>query len=151
MLQGGWLLLLGNLLALWVTVGFLAGWTARSAREAMLSGAGAEAAAAVGFYVVKYLTDGVPWAVGGAYLLGGLLTGLVFGWLAFMSARGHRLGVMVLAATWIVEPLGWVALDDFRAGHANADPTRLVVASGELLVGLLLAVSATKGLPGRRT
>ena len=70
MVQGGWLILLGNLVALWVTVGFLAGRAARNPSEATLLGALAEAAAVVAFYLVKYATEGVPWVPTVLYLLG---------------------------------------------------------------------------------
>jgi hypothetical protein len=126
----------------WVTVGFLAGRTARSAIEATLLGALAEAAAVVAFYRLKYATEGVPWVPAALYLPAALATGLVFGWLGFISSRGRRIGLMVLAGTWIAEPLGWIALEYLRAGHPSLDTAQMVAAMVELLVGLLLAVTA---------
>ena len=99
------------------------------------------------FYLVKYVTEGVPWVPAALYLLGGLATGLVFGWLGFISSRGRRIGLMVLAGTWIAEPLGWIALEYLRAGHPSLDTAQLLVAMVELLVGLLLAVTAFRSVP----
>lgn len=144
-MRGGWLLLAGNLAAVWLTVGFLAGRQARRPRGAMLLGLAAEAVAVLAFYLVKFAAEGVPWGVATFYLFAALVTGPIAGWLGFISVHGQRaFGLFTLAGIWAAEPLGWIGLKRMRTGQVSIDHQELVLTGCQLLVGLFIALAGLK-------
>ncbi len=144
-LQGGWLLLVGNLVAVWLTVGFIAGRRAHHAHGAMLLGLAAETAAVIGFYLVKFATEGVPWGVATLYLVAALATGPLSGWLGYSSVHGRgAVSLFTLAGIWAGEPLGWIGLQRLRTGQVSVGADELVLAGAELLVGLFIGLAAFK-------
>ena len=141
-LHGGPLLLAGNLVALWLSVGFLAGRRARQSHGAMLLGLAAEAVAILGFYLVKFPTEGVPWVVATLYLAAAVVTGPIAGWLGYSSVHGCRaLALFALAGLWAAEPLGWIGLERMRTGQVSVGTGELALAGGELLVALLIGLA----------
>ena len=127
-LNGGPLLLAGNLVALWLSVGFLAGRRARQSHGAMLLGLAAEAVAILGFYLVN--------------LAAAVVTGPIAGWLGYSSVHGCRaLALFALAGLWAAEPRGWIGLERMRTGQVSVGTGELALAGGELLVALLIGLA----------
>lgn len=126
----------------WLVLAFVAGATQRDARRAALLGLGCTVAALVGYFL---LTDspveGAHYSLAGArgfaisearVILGGVVTGPLFGWLGQRWRRRRALaGALVTAAALCLEPV---------ARRATVDPIRFrQVVATEVAVGLLLA------------
>lgn len=126
----------------WLVLAFVAGATQRDARRAALLGLGCTAAALVGYFL---LTDspveGAHYSLAGArgfaisearVIVGGILTGPLFGWLGQQwRTRRALAGALVTAAALCLEPV---------ARRATVDPIRFPqIVAAEVAAGLLLA------------
>jgi hypothetical protein len=146
---------LASLSAPWLVLAFAAGATQRSPRRAALLGLGCTYAALLGYFL---LTDspleGARYDLGNtrgffvsnaAVVVGGLLTGPLFGWFGQQwRTRRALLGALVAAAAFCLEPLARRApvgaVHTFGRNYLLASPidSRSVVLA-EVAAGLLLA------------
>jgi len=147
-----------SLSAPWLVLAFLAGATQRDPKAAALLGLGATSAALVGYFL---LTDspleGAQYTVANArgfflsnapVVLGGLVTGPLFGWFGQQwRTRRAVAGALLSAAALCLEPLarrGAVRpIHMLGHGYAVTNPidSHLVVAA-EIAAGLALAAAA---------
>jgi len=138
--------LLAVLLAPWLLLAFLAGWTQREPRRAALLGLACTLSAIAGYGLMtlsplenaeltpqsaaRFVLSQTP------VIVGGLLTGRLFGWLG-SRWRNERasLGALVVAGAFCLEPLA-------RASIGDAIAVRTVWMT-EVGVGLAVAVLVT--------
>jgi Family of unknown function (DUF6518) len=140
---GSWAIDVSLLSAPWLLLAFFAGWAQRSAKRAVILGWGCTMAALAGYMAmtlspvegaVVSTTEVRGLLVGqGAYVVGGLLTGPLFGWFGYRW-RTRRDWKSALAAALVVccEPLA-------HAAAGTAVSFRGVWAA-EVIVGLVMAL-----------
>ncbi len=145
----GWTTDVSLLSAPWLVLAFAAGCTQKEPRRAALLGLGCTAAALLGYFLLTdsplegahySLANARGFAVSShAVLLGGVVTGPLFGWFGQQwRTRRALVGALVTAAALCLEPL---------ARRASPTPIRFAaVALAEVAAGLLLAayVAATR-------
>jgi hypothetical protein len=139
----GWGPEVAQLSAPWLAIAFLAGATQREPRRAALLGLACTAAALVGYWLMTDSPlEGAQYTLANArgflvsnerVIIGGILTGPLFGWFG-QQWRTRRMlaGALLIAAAFCFEPL---------ARWLNDNPVRgAPVIVVEVAAGLLLAV-----------
>jgi hypothetical protein len=154
---GGWVTTLSVTSAPWLLLPFLAGWAQPSGRGSIAAGLLATAVAFVGYFaltlsplegvsprdavagIAPLVATQAPW------LIGGLLTGPLFGLLGFRWRTGKEWSsALILVAAFCLEPVACIATG--RAAHLT-DP--LPVWIGEVAAGALLAALLVSMRPRR--
>lgn len=122
-----------NMSALWLLLPFGAGAVQRSAIGAVLLGLAVTLMALFTFYVPDSSDLHQSLRVAHPYVVGGLVTGPLFGLFGYRWWCGHRiLGALVLSAAFCLEPLAW----RHRLGFL---PSPTYIWDLEALTGLILA------------
>ncbi len=146
-----------SLSAPWLVIAFLAGSTQRTPRRAALLGLGATAAALAGYWLMNDSpAEGAQYTIANAHgflvsnaftVVGGLVTGPLFGWFGGRWRTRHALlGALVTAAALCLEPLVRSAplggVHAFGHGLVVANPIDShAVTAAEVAAGLLLAAA----------
>ena len=153
---GVWASTVSGMSAPWVVLPFLVGWTQERARRAMLFGLVATASALVGYFAMTYspreggpvdrFLPGVVAVARSGYnplwILGGLVTGPLYGWLGHRwRIDRFRMGASLVAGALCLEPLGRVVV-------GILPPPDIVwgaeVALGAALAGFFVVASAAR-------
>lgn len=135
--------------ALWLLLAFLAGAVARSAVEAAVLGLVVTMLALVTFHLPDSYGVHQAFHTARPYVLGGSLTGPVFGvlghhWRRARSVLGAVVPALVLAAAFCLEPLAWRR----RLGFV---PSPTWIWDLEVVAGLVLAACLSVAVRRRRT
>ena len=135
--HSGWLLWVVNWAALWLIVPFAAGRLSHSAASAGMYGSFAAAAEVAVYYGPENVAAfKVVWLVTGA------AAGAAFGALG-RRTKGRRSALLVIPIVLVLEPLLLTAV--FVLLGRPLGPHWFISASGELVVGLLVAVGSRLG------
>lgn len=151
----GWGPDVAMLSAPWLVIAFLAGATQKTPRRAALLGLGATAAALTGYWLMTDSpAEGAQYTLANAHgfivsnaftVIGGLVTGPLFGWFGQQwRTRGRLLGALVTAVALCLEPLARHVpagvMHAFGHGYAVANPIGShAVILVEVAAGLVLA------------
>lgn len=138
-MQGGLWLQLGNVAALWLTVGYASGHASRRPVASAVLGALAESAAVVAFYGVKAASEGFPLVLAAVWLILAVISGAAMGALGSPGSRmTSRGGMAVLGLAWFCEPIGWSCLRMLRGTPWAWHGTEAMVWGVELIIGAVL-------------
>ena len=139
----------------WLLIAFLAGWTQRDARRGMLLGLGCTYAALLGYALMTLSPiEGahLTWTTIAGFarseapvLIGGLITGPLFGWFGHQwHLRRAWLGALVTAGAFCFEPLVVGAVRPYVI-------TSTVVRHGEVAAGLVMIIYVAAAVARRRS
>ena len=142
----------------WLLIAFIAGWTRRDARTAMLLGLGCTYAALLGYGLMTLspienahltLNSALAFCRSEApVLVGGLATGPLFGWFGYRWRLVRAwMGALITALALRLEPVA----DSFaRPGIlTSASVTRLEVAAGVLMAAYVVVTKTRQTISNR--